>query len=406
MYKGYKVRLYPTKEQEELIWKHIHACRFIWNYMLEYQIKNREQGNRFLSTIDMRKLLSPLKKQEEYKWLTEVSNKSLELKTNDLGMEFARYYRHLNSKNYIRFTKSKIKKSRNKGEKLTLIDSEGFPKYKSSKKSKLSYPVRADVCTFVNQDYIKIEKLGLVKVKVDYKSFEPGKMYNIRITYVNEKWILSFAMKYESQVIMATDIPMGIDLGIKELAVVSFGGKKLVYHNINNSKRIRTLEHKLKHIQKVRDRKMRVNKSYERTNSIMKYLKMEQEIYYKLSNIRNNYILHMTHELISLKPNRIVMENLNISEMRKNKYVSKKILDQKLGTILQLVQYKCEWNGIEFIKADRFYPSSKTYSNCGTIRKHLKLSDRIYSCPRCGLKINRDYNAAINLMRYVPPTER
>lgn len=126
-----------------------------------------------------------------------------------------------------------------------------------------------------------------------------------------------------------------------------------------------------------------------------------RKIYAKIANIRENYIHQITHSLIFMLPQRVVMEDLNISGMMKNKHLSKAITEQCLHKFIRQMKYKCEWNGIEFVQADRFFPSSKTCSGCGCVKSDLKLSDRIYICNDCGLVIDRDYNAAVNLSRYV-----
>lgn len=371
MIKGYKVRLYPTKEQEELLWKHIHACRFIWNYMLAYQNENYANGGKYISEFGMSNLLTPLKKQDKYTWLNEVSHSTLQIICRDLNKAFQLFF------------KKQLK----------------YPKFKEKHKCRHSYPVCIPRFRIISNELVQIQKIG--KVKCKDINIPQGKISNLRISFVNNKWILSFGIECENQTLNElTDKSMGIDLGIKELAVVSFGEEKLVFHNINKSKRIKTLEHKLKHIQRVIARKYKTNGNYEKTKQIQKYEKIRKELYYKISNIRQNYIHQTTHTLISYRPSRVVMEDLNVVGMMKNKHLSKAIGEQKFYEFTRQIKYKCEWNGIEFVQADRFYPSSKKCSCCGKIKKDLKLSDRIYRCD-CGLSIDRDYNAAINLMKYV-----
>lgn len=156
-------------------------------------------------------------------------------------------------------------------------------------------------------------------------------------------------------------------------------------------------------MQRAVSRKYENNKAgnrFVKTNNIMKEEAKLRKLYARITNIRTNYIHQVTHTLVSKLPARVVMEDLNIRGMMKNWHLSKAIQEQCLGEFLRQVRYKCEWNGIEFIQADRFYPSSKTCSCCGEIKSDLKLSDRTYVCKSCGLVIDRDYNAAINLSRY------
>ena len=371
-----KIRLFPTKEQEKLFYKHIGCCRFIWNYMLAEHERVYKEENKNLSGYDMTKLITNLKTSGKFRWLNEVSNKSLETVCKDLSLSYDNFF-------------NKISR---------------LPKYKSKKKSKKSFPIRGEKDRFYfTEDFVKIEKIGKVKYKSKYENIigKDIKFHNPRISLVNNKWILSVGIDYENQVVELTDKSLGIDLGIKELAVCSFGGEKIIFHNINKTKRIKNLEHKLKHIQKAISRKYETNGNYNKTNNIIKYENIKRKIYYKISCIRENYIHQTTHYLISLLPHKIVMEDLNASRMMKNKHLSKAISEQCFYKFIEQMRYKCEMYGIEFIQVDRFYPSSKTCSNCGCIKKDLKLSDRTYKCNECGLEIDRDFNAAINLERYV-----
>lgn len=379
MIKSYKVRLYPTKEQEQLMWKHVGSCRFIWNWMLAKQEELYKQGEKHLSAFDMINLISPMKKQEEYKWLSDVSNNSLATICRDLDKAYKRFFKKTS----------------------------GFPKIKSRKKSKPNFPIRTEVLYFKDDKVLNIEKLGKVKYKTDF-AFEYGKgtckFTNARVSYINGKWILSFGMECENQTRELNDISMGIDLGVKDLAIVEYNGEPLVFHNINKSKQMRNIGKRLKHLQRSISRKYEANrdgKKYNKTKNIERQEERLRKLYARQSNIRRNYIHQTTHKLVSLLPKRIVMEDLNVQGVMKNRHLSKAVQEQCFYEFIRQMEYKCAWNGIEFIKADRFYPSSKTCSSCGCIKKDLKLSDRIYHCPDCGLVIDRDYNAAINLSRYV-----
>lgn len=378
MIKSFKIRLYPTRSQEQLMWKHVGACRFIWNYMLETQQSNYEQGGRYLSAYDMMNLLKPLKNDGEHDWLYEVSSTSLQRICQDVNAAYQRFF--------------------NKGV--------GYPKFKSKKRVKPVFPVRADRLHFVDGQVVHVEKLGRVRYKTDFDlPLGKGvKFTNPRISYINGKWILSFGMECENQALELTDKPMGIDLGVKDLAVAEFDGEMLQFHNINKSKQMRTLKKRLVHIQRSISRKYEQNKvgnKYVKTKNIEKEKAKLRKIYARMSNIRDNYIHQTTHKLVSMRPCRVVMEDLNVRGMMKNRHLAKAVQEQCFHEFLRQMQYKCEWNGIEFIQADRFYPSSKTCSGCGMVKDNLKLSDRTYRCECCGLVIDRDYNAAINLSRYI-----
>ena len=376
MIKSFKVRIYPTKSQEALIWKHIGSCRFIWNYMLSEQEKLYDLGERHLSAFDMINLLKPLKNDGEHEWLYEVSNRSLQIACQDLDKAYKSFFK---------------KQS-------------GFPKFKSRKRSKPNYPICATGFYF-NEGKVQIQKLGKVKYKTDFDlpQGRDAKFSNPRISFINGKWILTFGMECENQTPELTEKRVGIDLGIKDLAVVAIDNESAVFHNINKSRSVRKLKRKIIYLQRSISRKYeqnRIGNKYVKTNNILRQEIKLRRLYARLSNIRSNYIHQCTHYIVSKLPCRVVMEDLNVSGMMKNKHLSKAIQEQCFFEFIRQMKYKCEWNGIEFIQVSRFYPSSKTCSNCGCIKHDLKLSDRTYSCSECGFVIDRDLNAAINLMKY------
>lgn len=375
--KGFKIRIYPTKEQEKLIWQHIGSCRYIWNYMLDLQIERHKNGEPYLSGYDMVNLLTSLKKDGEHNWLKDVSNDSLAKMCLTLA------------KDYNSFFKKRT----------------GSPRFKSRKRSKLSFPVRCDRFYF-DGETVQIQKIGRVKYKSDF-SFPYGnkqKFTNVHVSIVNGKYMLSFGMECENQAPRLTDSKVGIDLGIKDLAVVACDDNQLVFHNINKSKRVRDLNCKLKHTQRSIARKYEASKRrtgvYEKTKNIEREEDKLRKICARLTNIRHNYLHQTTNTIVSMLPQRVTMENLNVRGMMKNKHLSRAIAEQGFYEFIRQMKYKCEWNGIEFVQADRFFPSSKTCSCCGAIKRDLKLKDRTFVCPECGFIIDRDYNAAINLMRY------
>lgn len=377
MIKSFKIRLFPTKEQELLMWRHIGSCRFIWNYMLDLQIKRRECEEKHLSSFDMINLLPNLKSEESLVWLKDISSTTLQRVCSDLEFSYSNFFN---------------KKS-------------GFPKFKSKKRSKNSFPIRSDAFYFINEDTLQIPTIRRVKYKSDFnfKFGKNNKFLNARISNINGKWMLSFGIECENQAPILTDKPMGIDLGIKETMVVAYGNESIIFHNINKSKKVRELKKRIRNLQRVISRKYeanRVGKKYIKTNNIIKLENKLRKLYARLSGIRHNYIHQCTHKLISLLPCRVVMEDLNVMGMMKNKHLSKAIQEQCFYEIIRQMKYKCEWNGIPFIQVNRFYPSSKTCSCCGAINKKLTLSDRTFICPECGFTIDRDYQAALNLMRY------
>lgn len=184
-------------------------------------------------------------------------------------------------------------------------------------------------------------------------------------------------MECENQTPILTDKSMGIDLGIKDLAVIEYDGEPIVFHNINKSKKMRLLNKRLKHLQRDISRKYEANRignKYVKTKNIEKQETKLRKLYAHITNIRQNYIHQTTHKLVSLLPQRVVMEDLNVSGMMKNKHLSKAVQEQCFYEFIRQMKYKCEWNGIEFVQVDRFYPSSKTCSNCGCI-KNVMIAD-------------------------------
>ena len=378
MIKNYKIRIYPTKEQEKLIWQHIGACRFIYNKLLAWEQKQYDAGEKYCGRFGFDYELTKLKQQERYKWLSNVSTMSLKLALSDLNGAYQNFF-----------------KKRGK-----------HPKFKSKKKSKNVYPVRSDRF-YIDNNYLKIEKLGKVKFKTDF-SLPQGKetkFSNVRLSYnkATNKYFISFGLECENQVQELNDYHVGIDLGVKDLAIISYNGNSKKYHNINKSKKMRNLIKRLKHLQRAISRKYEANKQcnkFVKTNNILKAEKDLIKLHNKISNIRDNYIHQTTHEIITLCPKQIIMEDLNVKGMMKNRHLSRAVQEQNLAKFLTYMKYKCEWNGIEFVQVSRWFPSSKMCSNCGCIKKDLKLSDRTYICPECGMVIDRDLNAAINLEHY------
>ena len=374
MIRGFKIRLIPTKDQEQLMLKSIGCSRFAYNWALN-KCNERYKNNINYSMSDIRKEFTQLKKEEEFKWLNEVSNTTMVESMRNLDKSFKSFFKG-NSKH---------------------------PKFKSKKKSKQSFYVRYDNLYFIN-NVCNIEKIGKVKYKTNYKIPQGRnviKFINPYCSFDGKYWYLSFNLDVnENQINIKNNLSIGIDLGVKDLAVCSNGMK---FNNINKTKKVKKLNKKLKRLQRKCSNKYELNKQgrkYTKTNNILKLENQIKLLHRKLSNIRSNHIYQSINTILKENPNRIVMEDLNISGLMKNKHLSKSIADQCLYKFIEIMKYKCEWNDIEFIQADRFYPSSKTCSHCGNIKHDLKLKDRVYKCDKCGLEIDRDFNASVNLMNY------
>lgn len=342
--------------------------------MLDVQETAHTNGEKHLSAFDMMNLLKPLKNDGEHEWLYEISATSCQIVCQDLQKAYEGFF---------------AKRT-------------GFPKFKSKKKSKPNYPVCAEKLWFDEKGFAHIQKIGKVKFKTDFTLpiGTGNKFTNPRISYVLGKWLLSFGMECETQAHELTDKKMGIDVGIKDTMIVAYGDEKIVFPNINKSKRVRILKRKIKFLQRSISRKYgnnRIGNKYVKTRNIEKQEDLLRKLYAKLANIRMNYIHQSTHKLVSLLPYIITMEDLNVNGMMKNHHLAQSIQEQEFGEIIRQMKYKCEWYGIEFIQVDRFYPSSKTCHCCGNIKQDLKLKDRTYVCAECGYIEDRDFNAALNL---------
>lgn len=377
MIKSFKVRLYPTKEQEALMWRHVGACRFIWNHFLNLQEERYKAGEKkALSAFDMSYLVPPMKKQEEFSWLNSIAAQTLNRELADLADAYKDFFK---------------KKARH-------------PKFKSRRNSKASFPTAQII--YFDQGKVTIGKIGKVKYRTDF-DLPQGKDYkfsNPRVSNVCGKWMLTFGMECEPEQHELKPVSCGIDLGIKDLAIAASAGEKIVIPNINKTSTVMELERKICHVQRSISRKYEASKSrtgrFEKTRNIEREQEKLRKLFHRLDGIRQNHIHQATHTFVSALPERIVMEDLNVSGMMKNRHLSRAIASQGLAEFRRQISYKAEWTGIETVFADRFYPSSKTCSVCGNLKKNLKLSDRAYKCEACGAVIDRDYNAALNLEKY------
>jgi putative transposase len=371
--KSIKIRLIPTKEQEILMFKSCGIARFTFNWGKAKWEELYKNGCKPSKEKIKKEFNNTLKKDINYKWLNEVSGQVTAQAFDDLNTSYNNFF----------------KKSSN------------YPRFKTKKKSKQSFYARYDAIKF-KDGKVNMEKIGKVCYKTNYNVPNLSKYNNPRCHFDGKYWYLTLGFEHnENQVELNNDLSIGIDLGIKDLAIVNFLEKPI--KNINKSRKVKNLKKKLKRLQKQVSRKYEANKEgikYIKTNNIIKLEKQIKLIYRKLSNIRNNHIHQTTNKIIKLRPYRVVMEDLNIKGMMKNKHLSKAIQEQCFYEFIRQMKYKCEFNKIEFIQADRFYPSSKTCSCCGNIKSNVKLKDRVYVCEKCGLILDRDKNASINLGKY------
>lgn len=384
-----KIRLKPTTEQEILFRKSAGVSRWAYNFFLgeneriyrDY-INNGKIGKKSISEGDVRKYINNVLKPTTHSWLKEVGSNVMKQGVKDASLALQRYFKGFSGK----------------------------PKFKSKHKDRPSFYVNYESLSR-KQGGFQGEKIGFVKTSEALPKLNKNEKYsNPRITFNGKYWYLSVGYEVQENTVELTDESLGIDLGVKDLAICSNGK---VYKNINKTQRVKKLEKKLKREQRKLSRKIENNIQSYKSNrnpiykrplrecrNVQKQNRLIRNIHRKLANIRQNYLHQTTTEIVKTKPSRIVMESLNVSEMMKNKHLSKAIQQQKFYEFKRQIEYKSKLNGIEFIQVDKFYPSSKTCSCCGNIKKDLKLSDRMYKCDVCGLVIDRDYNASINLANY------
>ena len=373
MIKSIKIRLSPTKEQEELMFQSVGIARFAYNWGLSKWEEMYKEGLKPSKAKIRKEFNNSIRKNDDFKWLYNVSGQITAQAFADLEDAYKNFFDGLAQR----------------------------PKFKNKKKSKKSFYVRYDAIKFKNSR-VNMEKIGKVKYSSNYKIPKLDKYTNPRCHFDGKYWYLTFGFEHgESQASLNEDLSIGIDLGISHLAIVNHLDKPI--KNINKSKEVRRLKKKLKRLQRQVSRKYEMNKKgskFVKTNNIIKLEKQIKLVHRRLNNIRNNHIHQATSKIIKLNPYRVVMEGLNVSGMMKNKHLAEKIAEQKFYEFKRQMKYKCQFNKIEFFEADRWYPSSKACSCCKNIKKDLKLSDRTYNCNVCGLGIDRDKNASINLGNY------
>ena len=393
MYLTKKIRLLPTKEQEILFWKSAGVARWSYNFFLGYnQEKYKEwlednTKERFVSESDVRKYINNVLKKTTHTWLKEVGSNVMKQGVKDASESLKRFFNKTSN----------------------------YPKFKSKKRSKPSFYVNYESLKRTPNGFYG-EKIGVVKTRESLPKILKGQKYaNPRISFDGKFWYLSVGYKVKIKQVKLTDEKIGIDVGLKDLAIVSNSNNSYTkkYRNINKGYRVRLLEKRLKRSQRRLSRKILNNiESYNKNRvpiytrhiedckNIQKQKHIIQNLYRKLFNIRTNYIHQVTTEIVKTKPSKIVLEDLNIRGLMKNRHLSKSISDSKWYEFRRQIEYKAELYGIEVVIADRFYSSSKTCHKCGNVKKDLKLSDRVYRCDCCGNIIDRDINASINLARY------
>ena len=382
MIKTIRVMLLPNNKQQTKLFQYANTARFAYNWALGREQENYKNSGKFISDGDLRKEFTQLKKTDEYSWLNNISNNVTKQAIKDACEAYRDFF-----KGYTKFPRFKSKKHSipkfyQDNVKIRFTDThvkvEGFATSKKKNKQKLNW--------------IRLAEHGRIPA-------ENVKYMNPRIKYDGLNWYITVGVECEDSATLSSNEGIGIDLGVKDLAICSDGHK---YQNINKTQRVKKLEKRKRRLQRSISRRYEKNKkgvSYCKTSNIIKREKELLKLNHRLTNIRQNYLHQTTTEIVKTKPSYIVLEDLNVKGMMKNRHLSKAVQQQCFGEFRRQIEYKSAWNNIPVIVADRFFPSSKLCSCCGNIKKDLKLSDRIYKC-ECGNIIDRDYQASLNLKRY------
>ena len=375
MLKSFKTEINPTEEQKARIRRTIGTCRYVYNFYLGHNKALHDNGEKFMTGKSFSLWLNNeyIPDNPDKTWISEVYSKAVKKSIEDGCTAFTRFFKHQSD----------------------------FPKFKKKGKSDVKmYFVRNNPkdCQ-CERHRLKIPTLGWVRIK------EKGYIPTTRDGYMIRSGTVSVKAGrfYVSVLVEIPDVNIdnnsnegiGIDLGLKDFAIISNGK---TYRNINKSAGLKKLEKQLIREQRSLSRKyenLKKGESTQRANIQKQRLKV-QKLHHKMDNIRTDYINKTIAEIVKTKPSYITIEDLNVKGMMKNRCLSKAVASQKFYEFRTRLKAKCDENGIELRVADRFYPSSKTCHHCGSVRKNLKLSDRIYRC-ECGYVADRDLNAALNL---------
>ncbi len=387
MKRAYKIEINPTAEQKSKIHQTIGVSRFIYNFYIAHNKEIYEREGKFVSGMDFSKWLNNeyIPNNQDKKWIKEVSSKATKQAIMNGDKAFKDFFKK--AKGFPRF-----KKKKNQDVKAY------FPK-----NNKTDWTLERHKVKIPTLGWVRLKEFGYIPVNSIVKSgtvSQKADRYYVSIL-VEERDIKISNSNIGIKISNTNNEGVGIDLGIKYFAICSNGNK---FKNINKISTVKKVEKTLKREQRKLSRKyesLKIRNKKEKggnatSQNIQKQIVKVQKLHQRLTNIRTDYINKIVSSIIKQKPSYITIEDLNVKGMMKNKHLSKAIASQKFFEFKTKLMSKCKQNNIELRIVDRFYPSSKTCSNCGKIKKDLKLSDRIYKCD-CGFTIDRDLNASINL---------
>lgn len=363
--KAYKTELDPNNVQRTLLLKHAGAARFVWNWALARRKAEYESTGKSSNAIEQHRQLNVLKKSD-FPWLYDVSKCAPQEALRDLDKAYQNFFRRVKN-----------------GEKP------GFPKFKSRKNGIGSFRLTGAI--HVTETHIKLPRIGWLRLKEhDYIPSGDTHILSVTISESAGRWFVSVQCKQDIEVTRADGEPVGVDLGIKELAVTSDGER------FDNPKPLKKAQAKMRRLQRELSRRKKGGKNREKTR------KKVAEAHQRIANIRRDTLHKATMAVVaktkpdSERPSVVVLEDLNVSGMLANHCLAQAISDVGFAEFRRQLEYKTAWYGEELLLADRFFPSSRLCRHCGCINAKLKLSDREWTCD-CGMVLDRDLNAAINL---------
>lgn len=375
--KSYKIEINPTDEQKSKIHQTIGVSRFVYNFYITHNKEVYEKEGKFISGMEFSKWLNNeyIPNNQDMKWIKDVSSKATKQAIINADKAFRDFF---------------------KGTK-------GFPRFKKKKNQdvKAYFPKNNKTDWTLERHRVKIPTLGWVRLKeFGYIPINSIVKSGTVSQKANKYYVSILVEEDDLKISKPINEGIGIDLGIKDFAICS---DKKIYKNINKTSTVKKIEKKLKREQRKLSRKyesLKIRNKKEKgeatRQNIQKQVVKVQKLHQRLNNIRTDYINKTISSIIKQEPSYITIEDLNIKGMMKNKHLSKAVASQKFFEFKTKLNSKCKQSNIELRIVDKFYPSSKTCSCCGSIKKDLKLSDRVYKC-KCGLIIDRDLNASINL---------
>ena len=390
MLKAFKTEIAPTREQKEKIIRSIGIARFLYNQYIAYNKKLYRMYQRglldshqkhFVSANDFDKYVNH-KLKIELPWINECGSKARKKSLVNAETAFKKFFDGLAG--FPRF-----KKKSNQDVKLY------FPK-----NNKGDWTIWRHKLMIPTLKQVRLKEFGYLPVGAIVTSgtvsYVAGRFYVSVVVDIDEK--SKYNKDLEASYHTATT-GMGIDLGIKKLAIVSNGK---TFNNINKSSKVKRLEKRLRREQrclsrKYESKKKKGGKIATASANIEKQKLKVQKLHQRIKQIREDYENKVIHEIVKQKPRFITVEDLNVKGMMKNRHLAKAVAAQRFNCLLTKLKHKAEIIGIEVHMVDRFYPSSKTCHVCGHIHKGLKLTDRVYICPECGYTEDRDFNASLNL---------